>query len=113
MCSMGWIRLGLIASPWSILVRGESEMRSSFYYRLFVGIRSVAHTRAEQPATIFGLDLARHRGFAYENGLQRHFHAKYGGPPISIVVAISSAVLHVLRAVSVLVPCRSSDLCYD
>lgn len=115
MCSIGWIILGLIACPRSILVRGESDVRTPFYYRIFAGMRSVAHASTEQPVTILanGLDLARHCRFAYENGLQRHFQVKYDGRPISVVVAIGSAALHVLRAVSVLVPCRSRDLCHD
>jgi hypothetical protein len=115
MCSIGWIILGLIVCPRSILVRGQSDVRTPFYYRIFADMRSVAHASAEQPDTILvdGLDLARYCGSATENGLQEHLQAKYNVRPISIVIAIGSTALHVLRAMSAFVPCRSRELCHD
>jgi hypothetical protein len=114
MCSIGSIILGLIVCPRSILVGGQSDVRTPSYYRIFADMRSV-HASAEQPVTILahGLYLARDCGFATENGLQGQFQAKYDGRPISVVVAIGFTALHVLGSMSALVPCRSRDLCYD
>jgi hypothetical protein len=112
MCSIGWIILGLIVCPRSILVRGQSDVRTPFYYRIFADVRSVAHASAEQPVTILvdSLDLARNCGSATENGLQGHFQTKYNVRTISAVTAIGSTVL---RAMSAFVPCRSRELCHD
>lgn len=112
MCSIGWTILGLFVCPRSIWVRGRSDVRTPFYYRVFADMRSVVHASAEQQITILA-DGAPDLRCATENGLHGHFQTKYDGRPTRVVVAIGSTALHVLGAMSALVPCRPRELCHD
>lgn len=82
------------ASPPSILVREQSDVRGPFYAEMLSAHRS----RVNEPKTpvtldVENLDLSRFSGPEYDRGLQDLFRIKYRDRPISVIVALGTGAL--------------------
>jgi hypothetical protein len=79
--------------PHSILVLDRAETRGPFYDLIFSGLRHVVNGHADSRVTIYGENLNRFGGPAYEQSLKRYLHQKYRRKPIGAIVAESGRCL--------------------
>jgi signal transduction histidine kinase len=83
------------ARPCSILVLDQSDMRSSFYDRIFWALQTEVEADPQSKVTIYAedLDLFRFRSEEYRVNLRQTLRAKYRDKAIGVLVVVGSAAL--------------------